>query len=529
MAYPIWGTGLGSFPAASALFYTSDFGGGYFSHAESEYMHVLAEAGVIGLGLALLALAAIARLGRLAQRAAASDSDRALVLGALLGGLALMIQCFGDFPLHTPAVGASAAILFSHLCRLGLEARDRSAETRPAYVLPAIAGLATVGLGLLLTLHTYRLMRAEALVSAAGLPRPGTLMPTDQIGVFPKADLDQMRPALELALKFRPNWAEGHIRLGQTLLGLYTHVTAKALEGNKLDAPTLARLSDPLWFHFTFHSATTEQMAEIGDIMAEESVRQYLLPAARCFLQARRCSPDLALSHARLGSLDYAIDHGEPASVHAARALRLNGYDYRVIDLAAIVAANVKDGDLAARCWRKSLQIHPEGWPRIAFYAEQLFTPEQIVAKVLPTQARFAVPFADLLYGAPDKKERSDAMLRAAIPLLADDATLSPTDRIWVEGQARARLGERDPARKLMAEALDLEPLKDAWRAEYVAWLIDWNDPKEAQAQAKIGVHLNPADENLQKMMKLATEAFARGTESKSEPAQPGLNDPLVP
>src|SRR5262249_41020465 len=95
-AHPIWGLGLGGFPAGSARFYPSSFGSsefaaGYCSHAESEYLHVLAEGGAIGLGLALLALAAVARLGRLAQGAATSRRDKALLLGALLGGLALMI------------------------------------------------------------------------------------------------------------------------------------------------------------------------------------------------------------------------------------------------------------------------------------------------------------------------------------------------------------------------------------------------------------------------------------------------------
>ncbi len=350
------------------------------------------------------------------------------------------------------------------------------------------------------------------------------MMPSDEVGRFPRADLERMRPALEEALRYRPDWAEGHLRLGMALVGFYEHDTARSLREAKADAATVLLASNPIWLHGKIHSATAEQMAELGDILAEEPVRRYLVPAARCFLQARRCSPDLALSHARLGSLDYLLDRGEPASVHAERALRLTGYDSRVLDLAGIVAADVDARDLAARCWRKSLSIHPQGWPKIAQSAAAILTPEQIAGQVLASQERLAVDFADLLYAADDKAEARGRLLRAALGRLSDDPTLaaSEADRLWVEAQIRARLGERDQAHKQMAEALELEPLKDEWRQEFVAWLIEWGDLREAQEQARVGVHLNPGHEGLQKMMKAAAEAFARGAEPPPDAAGPG-------
>ena len=108
--HPLWGTGLGSFPASTAPYFEHDHGV-FYSHSEDEYVQMLVEGGVVGLGLALLALASIARLGLRAWVAAASPHARALVLGGLFGGLALAVQSLSDFPLHIPGVAVTAVIL----------------------------------------------------------------------------------------------------------------------------------------------------------------------------------------------------------------------------------------------------------------------------------------------------------------------------------------------------------------------------------------------------------------------------------
>ena len=62
LANPVFGLGLGCFPAGAAPFYEFERESLFF-HAENDYLEVLAEGGIIGFALGLLALAAIARLG----------------------------------------------------------------------------------------------------------------------------------------------------------------------------------------------------------------------------------------------------------------------------------------------------------------------------------------------------------------------------------------------------------------------------------------------------------------------------------
>ena len=378
-AFPIWGTGLGTFPTATASYYRQQFSDAYFSHAESEYLQMLTEGGIVGAALALLALVTIARLGRRALDAAPTPRERALVVGALSGGLALLIQCLSDFPLHIPGVAITAVAVAGHLCRLGLQAkaREQAVDSRPARIGPMLSGLMMLGLSVALVVAGVRLARAEALVRSVGLPFPGALMPTVDAARMPAPDLKRTRSALEAALRLRPNWAEGHLRLGAVLLGSYSHRAQEMLgEFQEQKSPeALETLSDPLWLHGVVHSASAQDLAEMGAILDHEPVREFLVPAARCFLEARRCSPDMGLSHARLAELDYLIERGETTSVHATRALRRSGYDHRVLILAGQAAAQAQDIELAAHCWQKALSIHAEGWMEVVLAASTVMSP----------------------------------------------------------------------------------------------------------------------------------------------------------
>ncbi|HMB02888.1 MAG TPA: O-antigen ligase family protein, partial [Isosphaeraceae bacterium] len=325
-AHPIFGTGLGSFLPATIAHIHRDRGTFYF-HAESEYLQVLVEGGAVGLGLALLALAGVARLARRAG-ATATPRDRSLIYGAWFGGLALAIQCLSDFPLHIPGVAVPAVVLAATLCRLGLDSRhDRESPVPtppdPAGAAPVLASLVMIGIGLVVVVNGIKLARAEARVARAGLPLPGASMPTVRNGDLPRSDLERMRTALEHALRSRPNWAEGHLRLGNTLLGLYGRTVREWVGEDRQDRARSALLSDPLWLHGVVHSTTPDQRAAVGGLFDQEPVRLYLVPAARSFLEARRCSPALALPHLRLASLDYLLEGGDPGTVSVERALRL--------------------------------------------------------------------------------------------------------------------------------------------------------------------------------------------------------------
>ncbi|MBV8611970.1 MAG: O-antigen ligase family protein [Singulisphaera sp.] len=519
--HPLWGTGLGSFPASTAPYFEHDHGV-FYSHSEDEYVQMLVEGGVVGLGLALLALVSIARLGLRARVAAASPPARTLILGGLFGGLALAVQSLSDFPLHIPGVAVTAVILCAHLCRLGLEARGTGSDpgsAAPRAIPAGLVQLAMIGLGLATSVHGFRLARAEARVAGAGLPLPGTRMPTADRGGFARDDLERMRATLERALRDRPDWAEGYLRLGGILLGLYEQTAREWIKGSQeVEPANQALLADYLWLHGVVHASGGDRRATADGLLEHEPIRRYLVPAARCFLEARRCCPVLALSHARLASLDYLLERGEPVRVHAGRALRLVGSDGRLIALIARVAFQAGEPDLAARCCRRALEVGGEDWAWIADTAGAGLQPEQILDQVLPPGGRYALRFADRLYSTPKDRAIRDRFLRTALARLPDEPGLGPAERLWLEAQARARLGERERARPQMEAALRSEPLRGDWREEFVDWLIAWGDPEEAHRQALNGTQLNPGHPGLRRALQATVEALARGRPGAPSP-----------
>ena len=119
---------MGTFGVSAPLFIEHNHDV-YSIHAENEYVEMLLEGGCAGFGLALLGLAGIGLKARRAWIAAPTHADRALVLGASAGIVALAIQVLSDFGLHVPAISLLMVVLCGHLCWLGAE---RGAATSPA-------------------------------------------------------------------------------------------------------------------------------------------------------------------------------------------------------------------------------------------------------------------------------------------------------------------------------------------------------------------------------------------------------------
>jgi O-antigen ligase len=110
--YPVFGSGLGSFPvvfprysgSATALAYT---------HAHNDYLEFGAEAGAVGLSLlglmVLLSFAAALR----AQQLRRDPLMRGLSFAAMMGILALMIHSAADFNLQIPANALTFMLLLA--------------------------------------------------------------------------------------------------------------------------------------------------------------------------------------------------------------------------------------------------------------------------------------------------------------------------------------------------------------------------------------------------------------------------------
>ena len=511
--HPIWGTGLGTFATATAPYLMHDHGR-VFLRAENEYLDVLVEGGAIGLALALLALTAMVVSVRRVLIAATSERRRFLVLGAVFGLLSLTIHSLGDFSSHIPAVGFTAVILLAHLRGLGLEAGGRPEERAGPLRFHfkrrwALLGGATLAVLFFTMSLTIERARAEAALAASDLPLPGTSMPTASDGSMPRNILERRRQALERALTYRPHWAEGHLRLGLAHLQLYQRA-AEDWIGDDPELPeTAAVLASPLRLHSTFHASSRHRSETAEGLLEHDPIRLHLLPAARCFLEARRLSPTLALPHAELASLDYLVRDGEATSVHVERAFQLAGADGAILALIARTAFQADGPELAARCWRKSLLVRPDAWREVADDATRALGSEALLNQVAPPDGKLLVMLAGRLTGDPSQKEVRARFLQRALDVLSRDRALPRAERRELEARAWAGLEAKEQARRCWREALALEPEDGEWRAEFAAWLIDQGDLKESRRQIQIGLQLLPRNPSSRLALEWVAEALA--------------------
>jgi O-antigen ligase len=513
LANPIWGLGFGCFGPGAAPFYQFSRDSLYF-HAENDYLEVLAEGGILGFVLGLAAFASIARLGYRAYRTAPTKIDQTLVMGGLFGLVALAVKATADFPLHIPGVAVTGLVICAYLSRIGRDAPAQPPGHAGSVVraTPMIARLAMTPLALLclpLLWLSARQARAEIPLFQAGIPLPATQWLTTDLGRQPIADLEKIEVTLEKILHDRPDWSDGYLRLGMTYLSHYEQTTAEWAEASGQNPTTALMVANPLWLHALVHSGVKSEV-EIGEMIEDDPVWLFLIPAARNFLEARRCSPFRALPHVWLASLDYLVEPAETTSVHVRRALAQSGNDTRVMTLAARAASQVHDLKLAAACWRKALEIDSSVTDDIALIAGKALPPEQLLNQVASGSPTSLIRFVDLLYTSPDSKPARELFLNEAIKRAETGPEETRSDRLWCQAQALARLDRQDQARTKMADALAEEPTRAGWREEFVEWLIRWGDPDEAFNQATIGVTLVPLGTGPRAALARATEARER-------------------
>ena len=108
---PWLGWGLGTFTTVYPR-YRSFYGNFFVNNAHNDYLQVLVETGVLGLGLVVWFIFLLYRRGLRNLHRWETHPERAFMVAALLGCTGLLVHSFFDFNLHIPANAA----LFYVLC-----------------------------------------------------------------------------------------------------------------------------------------------------------------------------------------------------------------------------------------------------------------------------------------------------------------------------------------------------------------------------------------------------------------------------
>ena len=116
-AFPLTGTGLHSFVQIYPIFEVK-FEKGILDHAHNDYLEILAESGVVGGGA--LIVFSFAGVGWIFAKWAKRKDPfvRGIVLGSLVGVIALLLHSFTDFNLRIPANAVYFMTLFAFAARV---------------------------------------------------------------------------------------------------------------------------------------------------------------------------------------------------------------------------------------------------------------------------------------------------------------------------------------------------------------------------------------------------------------------------
>lgn len=142
--FPLWGTGLGSFqyvyPQAQGLYFEMNPGtllvptGKRTERAHNEYLQILVELGLVGLGLALWGLAVVLRRGSKAYARSIRPADIPIQAALMVSMGCLLIHAAADFPLRVAPVAVSLVWMLAVWNageRIWLPRKARPEETPP--------------------------------------------------------------------------------------------------------------------------------------------------------------------------------------------------------------------------------------------------------------------------------------------------------------------------------------------------------------------------------------------------------------
>ncbi len=383
---PVFGSGFGTFSTVAAPYLTSD-DGRFVARAENEWLDLLTEGGLVGVGIALAGLASLTR----AIRQTGKSWD---VAAAAFGLVALAIHALGDSPLHVPGVAIPAAVLAGvawgggQKGRSGCSMEDHSGadpdsprsheehegrhkemgEFPSSLCLPSCSSwlrgeflgvfhfgafVAVAGLAVLILRSKACDAMAEVELARGGLPLPGSAMPSAGPDDSPRSVLETRRHALIRALAHRPDWAEGHLRLALTATALYRRTVLEWIAEDGAEGPSTEDLGDPL-------ALRRAVLAGSPEMMAADPVRDHLVPAARSFLEARRCSPAMAWPHLGLATVDFLLIGPDSSGDHLGRTLARASPDGAWLERVAEVARQSGRADLERRALERARSVRDD-------------------------------------------------------------------------------------------------------------------------------------------------------------------------
>ncbi len=525
------GSGIGSHRAVYPVYFEGVSAVEY-THAESGYLQILLESGVVGLGLLFWGIAMCGRWCLLGLRAGKEAQGVASCAIAVAAGLLIsVLHSVFDFVWYIPACMSLTVLLAACACRLQqLSIQDRHEPTTVrqgwrywisrrlttgSMAIPRggciICTVFLAGLSIAASLKTYAPAAAAQhwenyIAEAEALRKVAPSRHAQR-----QKHLGEMTAELEAAYHWNRNDAVIHLHL--SALALRQFAMRQETAQNPMD---LTQISDAALASNFPDRKSLDQWLET----AIGKNRQLLLLARFHALRAVQLSPLIGEAYIYLGKLAF-LDNSPRDSKKALmdQALTVRPYNDTVLMAAGEEAVIEGDAETAVALWKNAFHREMKTQFRIIEVLSPYISAEIWLEEFEPgVEAQYQL-FST--YQAMERPEDATAIAQQFLNSLPsqDDIAGDPNQiRYWnLAVRMLFQMKRNEQAVRCAEHAVKLAPRNDATREILVRALLDEGQHAEAIKHIEWRLELHPNDKKLRKQLQLA-QAEVLAQEDGDEP-----------
>ena len=556
--YPLTGTGYGTVEFVEPL--NRPPGGDDFllhTNAHNEYLEALVEGGWPRLLVTLALVGMIYWLGMKALARYRGRPMQGLIMGALIALTTLVLQCAGDFGIHIPAVMLLCAAIAAQVSAAALDPaspRGRLEPSEPANdftlrlfgTAPALAAGVLVALALALgseawrrdLVYRHRVAANRAALRADELLRQNVIQPVTLIPMEMEAKLNELRAAVRIA----PESAILHLQVADALQLRMRSMEQEMQREALLREVSLSVLAGAVGANLPLVGGESIDLqvfagpaaAAVGrDGLAtrvEEKAKAWSGERLRHLVEARDLAPILPQTHLRIAESVLSFKATEPRAAYLARAKRLRPFDPNLWFDCGTQEWIDGQYDEAVRSWRRCLELkdpsdldaeamfvailaqarHKPPAPSVGAITlqgsepqEVLYTPEQILARIVPSHPKLILAAVNRLLPGEENKARRQPYLEKAQAL---QTAPKSADEFHTRALLAISLERLDEAEKALSRALLLAPKRRDWRTELGKLYFDMKRYADSITQFELLLVDQPNDEPVKKLLDTARE-----------------------
>lgn len=531
---PVWGTGWGSYLWASQTKFNAAVG--YSTHAESDYVQILPEGGLIGslLVVGTLVFLAIYCL-RLVNKLYAPGQFIS-VGGALFAMTAVAWGSLTENNMRTAGVAIPAIITAAHVVRMALgwkwfedkmseEEADQTRLDLGSRVLGGLFGCFLTAVAVLGVQQSSIVKKAWNVLRPVGLNIAGTELLGWYAPDVPDETLENQRVALKVIEPVLPRWGDYHIRQAIGEVETYERRIRDVLMADGIPEIDAVHMSQLLYLTVILRDLPEDERATtIAELLEDPIAVDHLGQAARSLAKAWRQEPSSAMVHAEIALLSWIFEKGPKPEESLKRAILLVGERREILLRIGLTAWAMQLDDMATLAFSTYIAI-PESSMNALLEIAQLRADSELVERLTDQSAFVAVRTAEALI-PEDESDRRHRAGEKALEKLRQETGLDEALSVELRARALWLTGNREEALTQIKLAMALNTSGFDLRDRQIHWLIAAGQTKEAFDQAQVVQYLWPGDARAKALLNLAAEADAKGVAPVTNQETPDQEKP---